>query len=232
VVRWHLVDLHPEQAMNGTRGTVLDRLLRSCCQATDLDGAGVSVLSSSGAHEPLYSSNQVARTIERLQVTLGEGPCVDASTTGAPVLIADLTDPRDGAAGRWPMFTNEATRTGARAIFAFPIRIGAISLGAVDLYRRTAGPLSRPQLGNALASVEEVGLAVLETPDYYGDADGPTVIDMTVHRAAGMVMGQLDSSIEEAMVRLRAASYAEGLPLTELADDVIRGRRSFAKESR
>jgi hypothetical protein len=227
-----VVDLDREHQMSGARDPVLDRLLRSCCRAADLDGAGVSVLSSRGTHEPLYSSDDVAGTIERLQVTLGEGPCIDASTSGAPVLVADLTDPRDVLASRWPVFRNEATKTGARAIFAFPIRIGAISLGAVDLYRQTAGPLSQPQLGNALSSVQEVGLAVLETPDYYGDLEAPTTLDMTVHRAAGMVMGQLDSSIEEAMVRLRGAAYAEALPLSELADDVVKGRRIFVKESR
>jgi hypothetical protein len=211
---------------------VLDRVLRSCCRTTGLDGAGLSILSSSGIHEPLYGSNEVASTIERLQVTLGEGPCLDALATGAPVLVGDLTDPREAVSSRWPVFRNEATRIGARAIFAFPIRIGAVSLGAVDLYRQTAGPLSPPQLSKALSSVEEVGLAVLEAPDYYGDTDAPTIINMTVHQAAGMAMGQLDCSIEEAMVRLRAAAFAEGLSLTELATDVVNGRRRFHKEDR
>lgn len=210
---------------------VLDRLLRSCCQASGLDGAGVSILSAGGIHEPLYGSNEVASTIERLQVTLGEGPCLDALVTGAPVLVTDLTDPAEVVSGRWPVFRNEATRIGARAIFAFPIRIGAVSLGAVDMYRETAGPLSPPELGYALASVEEVGLAVLEAPDYYGNADAPTIINMIVHQAAGMAMGQLDCGIEEAMVRLRAASFAESLALTELAADVVKGHRRFHKEN-
>ncbi|RYU10711.1 GAF and ANTAR domain-containing protein [Nocardioides iriomotensis] len=218
--------------MNGTPVPVLDRLLSSCCKEAGLDGAGVSIVSSSGAHEPLYGSDHVAEAIERLQVTLGEGPCIDASATGTPVLVADLTDPRDAVAGRWPVFRDEATLAGARAIFAFPLRIGAISLGAVDLYRHTAGPLSRKELGSAYSSMEKVGLAVLETPDYYGDVDAPTTINMTVHQAAGMVMGQLDSSIDEAMVRLRAAAFAEGLSVNELAVEVVDGRRRFLKETR
>ena len=77
-----------------------------------------------------------------------------------------------------------------------------------------------------------MGLAVLEAPDYYGDADAPTIINMTVHQAAGMVMGQLDCSIEEAMVRLRGAAFAESLSLTDLATDVVNGRRRFHKENR
>jgi hypothetical protein len=218
--------------LNDSPVQVLDRVLRSCCRSTGVDGAGFSIVSSSGTHEPLYASNDVADEIERLQVILGEGPCIDASTLGTPVLVRDLTESRDEDSSRWPLFRNEAVRIGARAIFAFPIRIGAISLGAVDLYRETAGPLSHPELSRALNSMDEVGLAVLEAPDYYGDADAPTVINMTVHQAAGRVMAQLDSTIEEAVVRLRAAAFAEGVSLTELAKDVVDGRRRFAKETR
>lgn len=211
---------------------VLDRLLRSGCRSTGLDGAGVSIASSSGMHEPLYASDSVACEIERLQLTLGEGPCIEASATGAPVLATDLTDSRDEESRRWPIFRNEAVRIGARAIFAFPIRIGATYLGTADLYRETAGPLSRPELDRALSLMDEVGLAVLEAPDYFGDADAPAVLNMTVHQAAGRVMAQIDSSIEDALVRLRAAAFAEGLSLTELAADVVQGRRRFAKEDR
>jgi hypothetical protein len=46
-----------------------------------------------------------------------------------------------------------------------------------------------------------------------------------------MVMGQLDSSIEEAMVRLRAIAFAEDLNLNELAVDVVNGRRRILKET-
>ena len=77
---------------------------------------------------------------------------------------------------------------------------------------RVPDALIRGDDGYDLAAVlDEVGLAVLEAPDYYGDADAPTIINMTVHQAAGMVMGQLDCSIEEAMVRLRGAAFAESL---------------------
>jgi len=188
-------------------------------------------MSSNGTREPLYASDEVATVIERLQMTLGEGPCVDSAATGTPVLVADLTDPRDVVASRWPIFRNEAARLGARAIFAFPIRIGAIWLGAVDFYRQTPGPMSQPELSSALSSVDAVGLAVLETPSHYGDPEAPIAINMMVHQAAGMVMGQLDSGIEEAMVRLRATAFAEGVSIDELAADVVKGRRRILKEN-
>ena len=218
--------------MNATPIPELDGLLRSCCRATGLDGAGVSIMDGQGAREPLYASDEVATVIERLQLTLGEGPCVDSAAAGTPVLVADLSDARDAATSRWPVFRTEATRLGASAVFAFPIQIGAIWLGAVDFYRRSPGPLSQRQFSTALSSVEDVGLAVLGVPSDYGDPEAPVTTNMVVHQAAGMVMGQLDSSIEEAMVRLRGTAYAEGLSINELAADVVNGRRRIVKETR
>ena len=209
----------------------LEGLLRSGCLATGVDGAGLSILATSGAREPLYATDDLATQIERLQLTLGEGPCVDSSTSSSPVLIPDLADPEDPVASRWPVFRVEANRLGARAIFAFPISFGAIGLGAVDLYRRSPGPLTDPQLSSALTTVDRVGLAMLEAPGQYDDPSAPAMTSMVVHQAAGMVMAQLDSSIEEAVVRLRAAAFAENRTVNELAADVVNGRRRLAKES-
>ena len=68
-------------------------------------------------------------------MSVGEGPCVDATTGGTPVPSADLEDPGEGTAGRWPIFVSEANRIDVRAVFAFPIRLGAVTLGSMDLYR-------------------------------------------------------------------------------------------------
>jgi hypothetical protein len=206
-------------------------LLRSCCLDTGLDGAGLSIMTAGGDREPLYATDDVATQIERLQLTLGEGPCVDSSNTSSPVLVPDLTDPHDAVASRWPVFRVEASRLGARAIFAFPISFGAIGLGAVDLYRRSPGPLSQPQLSSTLSTVDRVGLAVLEAPDQYDDPSAPPMTNMVVHQAAGMVMAQLDTTIDEAMLRLRAAAFAEDRTVNELAADVVNGRRHLSKEA-
>lgn len=218
--------------MSGTAPPQLDTLLRSCCAATGLDGAGVSIVTTSGASDPLYATDELATEIERLQVTLGEGPCVDSSASGSPVLVPDLSDLDDSVSSRWPVFRGEATRLGAQAIFAFPIRIGAMGLGAVDLYRRSPGPLQESELSSVLTSVDRVGIAVLDAPHQYDDADGRTMSTMVVHQAAGMVMAQLDSSIGEAMVRLRATAFAEGRTVNDLAVDVVNRRRRFSKETR
>jgi hypothetical protein len=204
-------------------------LIRSCLGDTGVDGAGLSVVTATGAREALFVSDPLAAEVEHLQFTLGEGPCVDATSSGTPVLVDDLDAKSDQLSVRWPMFVREATWAGVRAIFAFPVLVGAVSLGAVDLYRRTPGALSRPQLSSALTSADAIGWAVLD----FDAAPGDQLLGATslvVHHAAGMVMVQLDCAIEEALVRLRAPAFADGVTIYKLAADVVHGRRRFTKE--
>jgi len=213
---------------NGANRARIKDLLTACIGAAAVDGGGMSLVSAAGMREPLYGSDGTAEEMERLQFTLGEGPCVDASSSGSPVLVPDLADPGSGVWTRWPAFLEGASRAQVRAIFAFPVHIGAISLGAIDLYRRSPGPLRRNGLALTLTTVDAIASTLL---DVAGTLDAELGMQrlsgMAVHRAAGMVMEQLGTSIEEALIRLRATAYSEGLSIQELANDVVNGDRRF-----
>lgn len=186
-------------------------------------------MTSSGASVALYATDAISSTIEDLQLTLGEGPCVDAAASGFPVLIADLSDPLDGIGRRWPVFRDEASRIGVAAVFAFPIRIGAIGLGTLDLVRHRAGALHDPELTQALLCVDALGTALLHF-DAYQHGEDLLSPRMVVHQAAGVAMVQLDTTIDEAMARLCATAYAEDISINLLAADVVSGRRRLCKE--
>lgn len=209
----------------------IEELLMACIAAVDVDGGGMSLLSATGTRQPLYGSDATAAAMERLQFTLGEGPCVDASASGSPVLVPDLDDPGSGVLERWPVFLAEASKVDIRAVFAFPVRIGAIALGAIDLYRRSPGPMPRADLATTLSTVDAIAAALLTVGGpLIAGLESARLSSMAVHRAAGMVMEQLGGSIEEALARLRATAYTEGTPLEELADDVVTGARRFQED--
>jgi anti-sigma regulatory factor (Ser/Thr protein kinase) len=109
-----------------------------------------------------FSSDQGSASLEDAQETLDDGPCRDATTTRRPVRAADLSDPwwRE----RWPRFTPAALHSGARAVFALPLHAGGVRhAGAVDLYRRTPGDLSRAdQAGAAELAAAATELLTLE----------------------------------------------------------------------
>jgi hypothetical protein len=175
----------------------------------------------------LCSTDHVSKLIEDLQYTLGEGPCVDAYHQDMVVAEPDLADP---VAGRWPAFTPPALRAGVRAVFGFPLRAGAVQLGALNLYRDLPGPLTSDQQADALVMADVVARWVLEMQ---AGAPLDTVAEelvagadfhFAVHNAAGIVSVQESISVAEALIRLRAFAFSSDRLLADVAQDVIARR--------
>lgn len=212
------------------------RLGALCAEFLPVTGASISLMAETTARRILHASDPVAWQLAELQYTLGDGPCVHAYKTGAPVFATDLT--RGDSAQRWPLFVPRALEAGAQAVFSFPLTIGAISAGTLDLYRDAPGSLSEPEVGAALLIADATTLGVLrlyagkgetEYAEGNGDVDwlgGDTHHDK-VHQATGMVMIQCDVGVEEALLILRARAFAHGTTLTALAHEVVARRVRF-----
>jgi ANTAR domain len=198
-----------------------------------VDGAGVTVMVNPTVRETMHSTDAVSANLEELQLTLGQGPCVDTFTHGGPVLAMDLNTPEYLA--RWPAFTPAALGHGALAVFAFPLQVGAIRLGALDLYRASPGGLGPDELADALAFADTAGMLLLDgaagtQPDNAELAwqrDDPTAHQAQVHQATGMIVAQLGVSAETAFARLRAYAYAYDRTLGDVARDVVERRLRF-----
>jgi hypothetical protein len=211
------------------------RICRLCVDTLGVTGAGIAMVTSSGNRGVVCATDDISAQVEDLQLTLGEGPCVDAVQRGAPVVVPDLGAPAGLAVDRWPAFIEGATSAGVKAVFAFPLRVGAISVGAMDLYRDRPGDLSSSELRGALLAADAAALAVLhlETDGDEAFADVPdarSTYQLQVHQATGMAMGQLDVSVEQAFLLLRARAFSEGRALAELATDVVARRVRFSPE--
>ncbi|GAA0804643.1 GAF and ANTAR domain-containing protein [Spirilliplanes yamanashiensis] len=202
---------------------LLQRVCRAAAGALTASGAGVSVMTADGTRGISAASDPASEHVEELQFVLGEGPCIDAFTTARPVLVANLAD---GATRRWPAYAPLAQEGGLRAVFAFPLQIGAARLGVLDVYRDRAGALTSDEIACALTFADVIVDVLL---DRHPDAGTPDATDAVAYRAElfqaqGMVMVQLGVAIDEAMARLRARAYAEDRPLGDVARDVVAGR--------
>src|SRR3954468_8686266 len=118
----------------GADGFETKRLCLVGADVTRMSGAGIMLMSGDISSGSVCSSNAVSALVEQLQFELGEGPCVDAYHLERPVLEADLAEP---GTLRWPAFTEPALDAGVRAVFGFPMQVGAARLGALNLYRDT-----------------------------------------------------------------------------------------------
>ena len=206
----------------------VERLCRTCQEEANADGVGLALLSSDGVPEPTFVSDTRSRLIEDLQFTLGEGPCVEAVRSGSPVLVDDVRAVTD-ASRRWPAFVKEVESSGIRAVFAFPVQIGTIALGTLDLYRAEPGTLSDDALGGVLRGVDRIASALLDVGAAAGDGITEPTYRMVVHQAAGMIQEQTGTNITTALMRLRATAFSEGINVNDLATDIVARRRRFSK---
>lgn len=209
------------------------RICCACVEHLQVSGAGVSVTSATGSRAVVCATDERAARIEDLQFTLGVGPCVDAIELGQAVLVPDLRQPADLALERWPGFLDAADQAGVRALFALPLRVGAVRVGALDLYRDEPGPMSAAEMEAAWQAAGFIGAALMDAnlPAGAGGLPWPThTLDLQVHQATGMVQVQLDVPVQQALLALRARAFIDGRPLTDVAADVVARRLRFTNE--
>jgi hypothetical protein len=209
-----------------------------CDLAVELSGtsgAGIMLMSGDAPRGWVRTSDDVSATVEQLQFDLGEGPCIDAYERDWPVYEPDLAHPQ---VHRWPAFSSAAIEAGVGAIFGFPLQVGAVRLGALNLYRRRPGSLTEGHHADALIMATLIAQALLllqaDAPPGQVAAELAVGADFryVVHQAAGMVAAQLNVSVGQALVRLRAHAFGNGLSLTDVAEGVVARTMRFDDESR
>ena len=216
-------------------GELPRRLCEVATRILPVTSASVS-LAGEGMPVPLSAVDDRAAELMEIQATLGEGPCLEAARIGAPVLVADLGATSNAA--RWPVFAQQATAAGIRAVYALPLGDDDGCVGTLDLYRDTPGSLTARELHIArlIAKVMTVALVYLPCGDEDDTRPGGTWLTELadghdqVFQAVGMIMARLRVGSDEALARLRARAFAHGRTVLDLAHDVVAQREPFDRE--
>jgi hypothetical protein len=206
------------------------RLCGAASRALSAAGCGLTVMAGEGQRGVTAASDEASGRLEELQFTFGEGPCIDAFESQRPVLIADLDN---ATMNRWPAYAPAVRDQGVRAVFAFPLQIGAAQLGILDVFRARPGMLTADELALAL-TFAEVAVATLidglgsgrqgARADWLRDPLGPRA---ELFQAQGMVMVQLEVTLVEAMARMRAHAFAHDLRLSDVAALIVARELTF-----
>ena len=195
----------------------IDAVAHLCSMAAEglpVDGVGLSVTGGPGRHSKVTATDDVSGHIEDLQVLLGQGPCVDAVATGAPVLVPDLEAP--GVQARWPAFLPAVSaigvsgprspcrwswaRCGSARWTCTASRSAGWAGGAEDEAKAYAGAAVELLLAAAHTEQQDRLPAGMRS-GWAGSS--------VVRQASGMVMVQLDCDIAAAFAALRARAYRE-----------------------
>jgi hypothetical protein len=194
-----------------------------------ITGAAISVFDQGRNPTVIHTSDLMAARLEELHFELGEGPMLDAFTSSAAVIVPDIAD-----CDRWPVYLEQASALDAKALFVFPLMLGAVSIGAVLCYRNFPGALSDgdkeigESLGRAIAG-PAFRHAIIRAEEESPDDQSPIEIRREVHQATGMIVVQLDVSATDAFARLRAYAFSSGQTLNDVARDVIDRRFDFTR---
>jgi hypothetical protein len=204
-----------------------ERLARACAASLQVDGAGLSMFFAADRRLPLGSSDAQAAVAERLQFTVGEGPCLAAHAAGRPLVADDAA-----LQASWPVFYEELrARTAIRGIISLPLEDDLRGFGALDLFLTGPGDVRRVGLADCLDVVHEVVTVFHATGQVSWQGSGPAWLDAPAAARRSLVwqaMGYLNAGLEitsaDALEVLRAHAYTEGSDLDDLAARVLDGQ--------
>jgi len=193
-----------------------------CC-----DMAGITLIHG-GIPETTVFTHVEAVEIDRTQYETGVGPCLDAYRKSETFVITDIDTER-----RWPPFTKTAAAHGVRSTLSLPLRVGADSIGALNLYSRSVNGF---EVDDAVAGVFAAQAAVLlENARAYWAAhtlseqlEEALKSRAVIEQAKGILIARHGYTDEEAFQHLSRESQETNTKLRDIAQRTV----TTARQSR
>ena len=191
-------------------------------RTADLVGAaavGLLLANKDGRLEFMAGSDENVRLLELFQLQTREGPCLEAYSTGRPVINVSLGE----AASRWPRFAPHATAAGFQSVHAFPLRLRNQTIGALNVFGDTRGgdfDHSDIPIVQALADVAAISL-LQERAIHRGEVlteqlQGALNSRIVIEQAKGAVAQLHQISVDEAFIRIRTYARNNNRKLTDV----------------
>lgn len=203
-------------------------------------GAAVSVFGGAVPETVVCATDGLAARLDELQFDLGEGPRWQAARTRLPVLEARI---REVEHPLWPIFHSALMDTEVAALYVFPLTLGAIDVGMVELYSTTPEVLDRTDRAQALVLANQAAWKLLDRllrvqeSTANGSAETETAASASplsrreIHQATGMVLVQMNVTPTEALLLLRAHAFSHGKSVRVIAGDVVARRLQFTPDA-
>ena len=202
---------------------MLYTLTTACVELLDVDAAGMLLVDEKGRLVPVAATHDGSEHLERLQILIHEGPCLDAVRALTVVASVDL----DQDAGRWPEFVAQARAEGFRAAHAEPLTLRAEVVGGLNLFRQQAGPLpaADARIAHLLATAAAIGIlhrrAHRDVETVNGQLQQALTSRVVIEQAKGIIAERHDLAPEAAFGRMRRHARNHGQTLSIVARAVL-----------
>ena len=225
VIREAFVDLADTLVTGYEVEDFLEKLAGYCTDAVGGEAAGVLLVHPSGELSVVAASTEKMHALELFEMQQDEGPCRDAIRHRVQVVVTDLTETHD----RWPRFTPKALELGFRAALACPLRLRDDVVGALNLFRATAGPFREEVAwAQALADVATIGLlqerTIAEADRRAEQLQFALESRVVIEQAKGIVAERLGVDMTAAFQLIRDHARRHNMRLRDLSEAIVEGR--------
>ncbi|WP_113716507.1 GAF and ANTAR domain-containing protein [Arthrobacter dokdonensis] len=202
---------------------LLHTLVDESVSLLDATAAGLLLADPAGDLQLMASTSEKSQLVEVLQLEAGAGPCVDCYLSGAPVAVHDIA----ADASRWPQFQAAALSQGFNSLHAVPMRLRGHTIGALNLFRQEAGPLSAEDaaIAQAFADVATVSLlqerALRESTIVNEQLQRALNSRIVIEQAKGVIAHTANASIDDAFALLRSYARAHNQSLDATSKLVV-----------
>jgi GAF domain-containing protein len=193
----------------------------------------VARMSAGRSGRAAAAGSALAEAADEVQYVVGEGPTLDAATTGTAVCCGSI-----GGDERWPRFGSRAGRLGMHSVLAVPLILADDVVATVTAYSRDKLAFDRGAVGLS-HRYAGIGAAVLHNA-YALEHSRERIEQLTealtvrpvIDQAVGIVMSRSGKSEEDALATLRRMSNADRVRLTELSRTLVIDARRKANRRR
>jgi GAF domain-containing protein len=193
----------------------------------DVAAAGLLLADPRGELRVVAASSEAARLLELFQLQSDQGPCLDCFRSGQPVTATDLNTEE-----RWPRFAHAAGQAGFAGVQALPMRLREQVIGALNLFRATAGEFDAVsvRVGQAMADVATIGLLherSMRRSDILNEQLQTALNSrVIIEQAKGKLAERLGIDVDQAFTLLRDQARNHNQRLSDLARAFVDGTQA------
>lgn len=171
----------------------------------------------------MASSNEDGKLLELFQIQNDDGPCLDAMTTGEPVVNADLGH----AEKRWPKFAPAAREAGFQSVHAFPMRLRDQTIGALNIFGVDDSRFDPDDVRVVQALADVATIAILQerirqqAEVVTAQLQAALTSRIIIEQAKGALARAESLTLAQAFEVLRTTARSTGQRLADVAEGVI-----------
>lgn len=215
-IRRAMADLTHGHARNAALERALATVTNSAVELIDgVDFADVMVISEGRAQSVSATVEPMLAELDAVQITLRQGPCLEAAVGGAMIRCTDLRED-----SRWPGYATAAVAAGVHSMLSFQLATGPHGVGALNMFGldpRDVDPAAEA-IGALLATVATVALM---TAHREGQFEMALASRDVIGQAKGILMNHFKVDATRAFEMLKSVSQNENTPLRSVAQRII-----------